>query len=140
VTAPFPLYDFLIGNVPNIVLVVRLYQSGPPFTTWPDVSQFTEAAYPGYAQQPFSRSIPNVEFNDGTIVAQVDYQLWQVSSAEGQGCNVAGWYLTSVEPGNVSRVACWGEFKPAQPMLKKGDTIETNILFSCNKWTTPAAN
>ena len=45
----FPIFSWLAGAVPNTVLEIRLFQSGPPFANYPSIADFSEATYNGYA-------------------------------------------------------------------------------------------
>lgn len=137
---PFQLYDYLTGLVPDTSLTVRLYQSGPPFTTMPVPEQFVEAEYSGYAPQLIKPGYATDLLGDGTLQVQLPNMLWKVAILEEPGCTVHGWYITTNEPLGVSRVACWGEFVPPQELQRFGDQVQTAIIFSVRKFITPASN
>lgn len=137
--APFPLYTWLLGDLPDVSLLVRLYQSISPGNPFPTPSDFVEAQYPGYAVQPLAAPLPYTPLDDGSFFVSLPGLTWTVTKSDKPGCMANGCYITSLEPGNVVRLVAWVAFDGPQALLQSGDYLIFDFSLSAAQMITPSA-
>lgn len=135
---PFRLYDWCAGLLPGTTLQVRLYQSGPPFTYWPALSDFVEASFAGYGSRVPDPGLRAQQLGSGYLYWQCQPLSFVVASNIIPGCNVNGWYINSVDGLGNMLVACWGSIKPQQVMQQPGNYFVVQPSFSVLQMITPA--
>ena len=138
-SAPFPLFSWLRGQLPEVKLIVRLYQSISSSNPFPTLSDFVEAEYPGYAVQPLTYPVPFTLLGDGSLYVALPGLTWTVVASEEPGCVVHGLYITSLEPGNVQRLVCWVAFTESQPLLQCPDYLCFDFSCAALQLLTPSA-
>lgn len=137
--APFPLSSWLLGELPDVAVFVRLYKSISPGPGTPSLSQFVEATYPGYVPQALPFPCPNTPLPDGSLWVQVDGLIFAVAPSELPGCLVLGIYLTSAEPDSVERLVAFSPLQHSQKLLKSGDWITVDVNFAALQLQAPGA-
>lgn len=138
-SAPFPLYSWLLGEVPDVNLEIRLYQSILPFFGIPTPAYFVEAVFPGYEPKSLSYPLGYGPLPNGSLYASLPNMSWFVRPGEGQGCTVQGIYITTAEPDEVSRLVSWLQFDAPQSLQTPADWISLDVSFAATQLLTPSA-
>lgn len=136
-TAPFPLYSWLLGAVPDVDLQIRLYQSILPSFGIPTPAIFVEADFPGYALKTISFPLDYGFLPNGSLYASLPDLTWFVSQSQNPGCVVNGLYITTAEPDEVSRLVSWLQFDSPQRLLTSADWLSIQVSFAASQLVTP---
>jgi hypothetical protein len=138
---PFPITEWLLGNVSDTTMQVRLYQellfvSG----TFPAASDFREASYDGYGpQQALRINLPQA-LGNGYLFWASQTMLFQTSRSNRTANIVNGWFMAAAGGMFDGRVATWGRITPSQDMTNPSVSLEITPSLTVLKLTTPATN
>lgn len=137
-TIPFPLHDWLSGELPETQLVMRLYQSLSFTGDWPDATSFLEAVYPGYTPRAIPNQLYPQAMEQGYLWAQLPDYVWQIALSSVPGCMIAGYWIEAVGPDDDRTVVFWQEFQQPIQMLNSGDYVSIPVTFIAAQITSVA--
>lgn len=129
------LFDFLAGTTTG-TLKVRLYQTYNAVNQIPQLAEFVEAEYTGYAPQMVSKPRPE-EQDDGSLLLNLNNVTFAVQLGEEVSCSVGGAYATLLVGGQECVVGVV-DFGTQIPMEKPGDYCQFAFGISAGVDTLPS--
>lgn len=136
---PFPISEFLAGNVADTSLLIRLFQQFDNPAQWPAPSDFQEAAYDGYAPQVAEMVNPTQAAGGGWTYWQTQPLLFATAPNNRTATIVLGWFATSLGGVYDGRVAAWGSFTDPVDMSNPQVFVNFTPTLAYNRLTTPSS-